>query len=165
METVSVGSIMERDAYSCSAQATLKDVTKSLINRGVSSLPVVDDDNHVVGFISDGDIMRAIAEHKTRSIFSGGAPTRLYYDDETIEQKVLSLRERNVMELATRKVLCVTENQSVGRVADTLAKKKFKKLPVIDEHGRLVGVIRRSSIMRYVFDLLFHDNENKKQDE
>ena len=109
MQTVTVGSIMERDAYSCSAQATLKDVTKILIDRGVSSLPVVDDDGHVVGFISDGDIMRAIAEHKTRSIFSGGAPTMLYYDDETIEQKVLSLKDRNVMELATRKVLCVTE--------------------------------------------------------
>ncbi|MBS6941176.1 MAG: CBS domain-containing protein [Slackia piriformis] len=159
MNTVTVAAIMERDAYSCSAQSTLKDVTKELIERGVSSLPVVDEGNRVVGFISDGDIMRAIAEHKTRSIFSGGAPTMLYYDDESIEQKVLSLKERNVMELATRKVLCVTENQSVGRVADTLAKKKFKKLPVIDEHGRLVGVIRRSSIMRYAFDLLFHDEQ------
>lgn len=92
-------------------------------------MPVVDDDNHVVGFISDGDIMRAIAEHKTRSIFSGGAPTMLYYDDETIEQKVLSLRERNVMELATRKVLCVTENQSVGRVAGHVGKKEVQKAP------------------------------------
>lgn len=162
MQTITVGSVMEGDAYSCSAQATLKDVTKILIDLGVSSLPVVDEDNHVVGFISDGDIMRAIAEHKTRSIFSGGAPTMLYYDDETIEQKVLSLKNRNVMELATRKVLCVTENQSVGRVADTLAKKKFKKLPVIDDHGRLVGVIRRSSIMRYAFDLLFHDEKEQK---
>ncbi|WP_303249765.1 HPP family protein [uncultured Slackia sp.] len=165
MDTVTVGSIMERDAYSCSAQDTLKDVTKSLIGLGVSSLPVVDEGNRVVGFISDGDIMRAIAEHKTRSIFSGGAPTMLYYDDESIEQKVLSLKDRNVMELAARKVLCVTESRSVGRVADTLAKKKFKKLPVIDEHGRLVGIIRRSSIMRYAFDLLFHDDVDKKQDE
>lgn len=160
MQTRTVGSIMERDAYSCSSAATLKDVTKQLTELGVSSLPVVDEDGRVVGFISDGDIMRAIAEHKTRSIFSGGAPTMLYYDDETIEQKVLSLKDRNVMELATRKVLCVTENQSVGRVADTLAKKKFKKLPVIDDHGRLVGIIRRSSIMRYAFDLLFHTAED-----
>ncbi len=61
------------------------------------------------------------------------------------------------MELAARKVLCVTETQSIGRVADTLSKKKFKKLPVIDDAGKLVGVIRRSSIMRYAFDLLFNE--------
>lgn len=162
MGTITVADIMERDAYSCSSRATLEDVTAALIELGVSSLPVVDDERHVVGFISDGDIMRAIAEHKTRSIFSGGEATMLYYDDESIEHKVLALKKRTVMELATRKVLCVTEHRSIGRVADMLAKKKFKKLPVIDEHGRLVGVIRRSSITRYAFDLLFHDESAAK---
>lgn len=155
MTKETVGRIMERNAYRCLDTATLDEVTAQLIELGVSSLPVVDDQMHVVGFISDGDIMRAIAEHKTRSIFSGGAPTLLYYDDESIEDKVRALKTRNVMELAARKVLCVTETQSIGRVADILAKKKFKKLPVIDEEGKLVGIIRRSSIMRYVFDLLF----------
>ncbi len=155
MTKETIAKIMERDAYWCSDDATLEEVTAQLIEHGVSSLPVVDDQMRVVGFISDGDIMRAIAEHKTRSIFSGGAPTLLYYDDESIEDKVLALKTRNVMELAARKVLCVTETQSIGRVADILAKKKFKKLPVIDEEGKLVGIIRRSSIMRYVFDLLF----------
>ena len=159
MEKKLVGELMERDVYRCSDDSTLKDVTAILIDLGISSLPVVDKDNRVVGFISDGDIMRAIAEHKTRSIFSGGAPTLLYYDDETVEDKVMSLKNRNVMELATRKVLCVTENQTVGRVANILAKKKFKKLPVIDDEGKLVGMIRRSSIMRYVFDLLFQKDD------
>lgn len=74
MSKQTVGSIMERDAYRCRDTATLDEVTAQLIERGVSSLPVVDERNRVVGFISDGDIMRAIAEHKTRSIFSEGAP-------------------------------------------------------------------------------------------
>ena len=159
MTKETVGRIMERNAYRCLDTATLDEVTAQLIELDVSSLPVVDGHERVVGFISDGDIMRAIAEHKTRSIFSGGAPTLLYYDDESVEDKVRSLKTRNVMELATRKVLCVTETQSIGRVADILSKKKFKKLPVIDDDGRLVGIIRRSSIMKYVFDLLFSDQE------
>ena len=159
MTKETVGRIMERNAYRCLDTATLDEVTAQLIELGVSSLPVVDGRERVVGFISDGDIMRAIAEHKTRSIFSGGAPTLLYYDDESVEDKVRSLKTRNVMELAARKVLCVTETQSIGRVADILSKKKFKKLPVIDDDGRLVGIIRRSSIMKYVFDLLFSDQE------
>ena len=159
MTKETVGRIMERNAYRCLNTATLDEVTAQLIELGVSSLPVVDGHERVVGFISDGDIMRVIAEHKTRSIFSGGAPTLLYYDDESVEDKVRSLKTRNVMELAARKVLCVTETQSIGRVADILSKKKFKKLPVIDDDGRLVGIIRRSSIMKYVFDLLFSDQE------
>ena len=159
MTKETVGHIMERNAYRCLDTATLEEVTAQLIELGVSSLPVVDGRERVVGFISDGDIMRAIAEHKTRSIFSGGAPTLLYYDDESVEDKVRSLKTRNVMELATRKVRWVTVTQSIGRVADILSKKKFKKLPVIDDDGRLVGIIRRSSIMKYVFDLLFSGQE------
>lgn len=156
---VRVADIMEDAVYSCSAEATLGDVTRILIEHGVSSIPVVDAGRHVVGFISDGDIMRAIAAHKTRSIFNGGAATMLYYDDEPLEQKVGSLKSRNVMELAARKVVCATPDQPVGRVADLLAKKKFKKLPVIDGEGRLLGVVRRASITRYVFELLFHSED------
>ena len=159
MTKETVGHIMERNAYRCLDTATLEEVTAQLIELGVSSLPVVDGRERVVGFISDGDIMRAIAEHKTRSIFSGGAPTLLYYDDESVEDTVRSLKPRIFLVLATRNVLCVTLRQSIGRVADILSKKKFKKLPVIDDDGRLVGIIRRSSIMKYVFDLLFSDQE------
>ena len=36
-----------------------------------------------------------------------------------------------------------------------LAKKKFTKVPVIDEEGKLIGVVRRATITRYLFDVLF----------
>ena len=43
----------------------------------------------------------------------------------------------------------------IARVADMLAKKKFKKLPVVDDEGKLVGVIRRSAITKYIFNVIF----------
>lgn len=149
-----VGEIME-EAYSCRFDANLGEVTRLLVERGVSSLPVVDGERRVVGFISYGDIMRAIAAHKTRSVFNGGEATMLYFDDEPLDRKARELKHRNVMELATRKVVCATPEQPIGRVAGLLSKKKFKKLPVIDGDGRLIGVVRRTSIMRHVFALLF----------
>ena len=154
-----ISEIMETEVYTCLSSSTLGDVTKIMMEHGISSVPVIDDSRHVVGFISDGDIMRAIAEHKTRPIFSGDVTAMLYYDDETFEQKVESLKTRNVMELAATRVLCATPDQSIGKISSTLSKKKFKKLPVIDEKGQLVGVIRRTTIMRYVFDLLFSEDK------
>ena len=44
-------------------------------------------------------------------------------------------------------------------VADVLAKKRFKKVPVIDEDGRLIGMVRRATITRYLFDVLFGEEE------
>ena len=57
--------------------------------------------------------------------------------------------------MATRKVVAATPDQHVGEVARILAKKQFKKLPVVDGDGRLVGVIRRKSVMEHAFDVLF----------
>ena len=152
-----VEKIMETDVYTCTVSDTLGDCTRIMIEHGISSLPIIDEEKRVVGFISDGDIMRAIAEHKARPIFSGDVTAMLYYDNDSFEDKVEALKVRNVMELATTRVLCATPDQTVGKIANTLSKKKFKKLPVVDNNGVLVGVIRRTSIMRCIFETLFHE--------
>ena len=79
----------------------------------------------------------------------------LYFDDQSLEQRIEDLKDRNVMDFATRKVVCARPDQSIARVAALLAKKKFKKLPVVDDEGKLVGVIRRSAITKYIFGILF----------
>ena len=133
---------------------TLGDVVKLLVEKEVGGLTVVDEERHVTGFISDGDIMRAVSKQKTRSIY-GGDSVMVLYDDETFEQKVAEFKQRNVMDLATRKVFCVTENHPIDEVARILSKKKFKKIPIIDQEGKLVGIARRATIMRYIFNMLF----------
>ena len=79
----------------------------------------------------------------------------LYFDDQSLEQRVDGLKDRNVMDFATRKVVCARPDQSIARVAALLAKKKFKKLPVVDDDGTLVGVVRRSAITKYLFNIIF----------
>ena len=149
-----IGKIMDKDVYTCPVTATLGDVVQILVEKEVGGLTVIDEDEHVAGFISDGDIMRAVSKQKTRSIY-GGDSVMVVYDDETFEQKVAEFKQRNVMELATRKVFCVTENHPIDEVARILSKKKFKKIPIINRDGRLVGIARRATIMRYIFNLLF----------
>mgnify|MGYP000293952983 CR=1 FL=1 len=75
------------------------------------------------------------------------------------EEKARALKRRNVMELAVQRVLCATADQTIGEIADVLAKKKFKKVPVIDEDGRLIGMVRRATITRYLFDVLCGEEE------
>ena len=140
-----IGDIMERDAYTCRYDQDLGEVVALFNELGTSGLVVIDEDRHVVGFISDGDIMKAVAAQKTRSIFGGGYSNMVLYDND--------------MELAVQRVLCATADQTIGEIADVLAKKKFKKVPVIDEDGRLIGMVRRATITRYLFDVLFGEEE------
>ena len=155
-----IGDIMERDAYTCRYDQDLGEVVALFNELGTSGLVVIDEDRHVVGFISDGDIMKAVAEQKTRSISCGGFASMMLYDNESFEEKAKALKHRNVMELAVKKVLCATANQPIGEIASVLGKKKFKKVPVVDEQGRLIGVVRRATIMQYLFGILFGDDED-----
>ena len=159
-----IGDIMERDAFTCRYDQTLGEVVALFNELGTSGLAVVDEELHVVGFISDGDIMKAVAAQKTRSIFGGGYANMVLYDNESFEEKARALKHRNVMELAVQKVLCATADQPVGEIASVLGKKRFKKVPVVDEDGRLIGMVRRATIMQCLFGILFGDDEDPAAD-
>lgn len=151
----SIGGIMDDQPYSCLDSDDITHVVHEFIRLNVSSLPVVNGDGRLVGFVSDGDVLKAIATYESRTVPTGTGSTMVVFDDETVASKVQALSGKKVMDIATRKVVAATPDQHVGEVARILAKKQFKKLPVVDGDGRLVGVIRRKSVMEHAFDALF----------
>ena len=151
----SIGGIMDDQPYSCLDSDDITHVVREFIRLNVSSLPVVNGDGRLVGFVSDGDVMKSIATYESRTVPTGTGSTMVVFDDETVASKVQALSGKKVMDIATRKVVAATPDQHVGEVARILAKKQFKKLPVVDGDGRLVGVIRRKSVMEHAFDALF----------
>ena len=146
---------MDDHPYSCLDSDDITHVVREFIRLNVSSLPVVNGDGRLVGFVSDGDVMKSIATYESRTVSTGTGSTMVVFDDETVASKVQALSGKKVMDIATRKVVAATPDQHVGEVARILAKKQFKKLPVVDADGRLVGVIRRKSVMEHAFDALF----------
>ena len=151
----SISGIMDDHPYSCLDSDDITHVVREFIRLNVSSLPVVNGDGRLVGFVSDGDVMKSIATYESRTVSTGTGSTMVVFDDETVASKVQALSGKKVMDIATRKVVAATPDQQVGEVARILAKKQFKKLPVVDGDGRLVGVIRRKSVMEHAFDALF----------
>lgn len=143
-----ISKIMETDVYTANENDTIADVLKILVDKRTSGLPIINDNHEIVGFISDGDIMKFIAKQDPRIIDMTSFIT-VWYDIESFDQKLEDLLKINVMELATTKAITVDINEAVDDVARVLGKKKIKKVPV-EENGKLVGVISRSNIIRYI---------------
>ena len=143
-----ISKIMETDVYTANENDTIADVLKILVDKRTSGLPIINDNREIVGFISDGDIMKFIAKQDPRIIDMTSFIT-VWYDIESFDQKLEDLLKINVMELATTKAITVDINKAVDDVARVLGKKKIKKVPV-EENGKLVGVISRSNIIRYI---------------
>jgi len=132
---------------------TVRSVIEKFIDYRISGLPVVNDKNEIVGYISDGDIMRYIGRHEDRVVDSFYYAFVIMGDEVEFEERERRLLDLNVMEIAKKKIMKVQWNESIENIAALLGKRQIKKLPV-ERNGVLVGIISRGDVIRHSFKSL-----------
>jgi DHA2 family lincomycin resistance protein-like MFS transporter len=141
-----VAAIMKSDVYALSSDQTVLDALQMFSERGISGAPILNADNSLAGFLSDGDVMRYLsATHpSSTSIYSYAIGA-----DDDLEQAMADLADLNVMRLATQEVVTINANESIAEAVATLSDAHLKKVPVLaSETGDMVGIVSRSAINR-----------------
>lgn len=142
--------IMVNNVFKVKETDTIRSILARFIEHRISGLPIVNERNEIVGYVSDGDIMRYIGKHKDFVIDT------LYYinvikgDDDEYEERLQRILDLNVMTIAQKKVQKVKWNVEVEDIAAILGEKRIKKLPV-ERNGVLVGIISRGDVIRNSF--------------
>lgn len=141
---------MIKQVYKVKESDTVRSVIEKFIEHRISGLPVVNERNEIVSYISDGDIMRYIGKQQDRIIDT------IYYiaviegDHDQFEERIQKLLDKNVMEIGKRKVYKVAWDDEIEDIAAILGNKQIKKLPV-ERNGVLVGIISRGDVIRHSF--------------
>ena len=125
---------MTSPALSVPRGAPLEVAIAILGGSSISSLPVVDEQGAVVGIVSEGDVLRDQLPRDPRAHLRPSLPTLA--------------RDRTVDDVMTAEPRCVTPLTDSSEVAQLLARKGWKSLPVVDDAQHLVGVVSRSDILR-----------------
>lgn len=144
---IAVDLAMNTEPYFVRDTDSIREVAQILAANKTSGVPVVGEDKKVVGFISDGDIMKYIGT-SDGSVLDA---TRMLYripDTENFMQRVTDLIDLNVMRIATKGAISVPSGSSLDDACRLLAEKRIKKVPVTDAEGVLVGSLSRSDIIR-----------------
>ncbi|MGN0072207.1 MAG: MDR family MFS transporter [Coriobacteriales bacterium] len=140
-----VADVMNRDPHYVSAKATMRDAISLMASTDTSGIPVVDDELSVVGFISDGDVAKYVGRNDI-TVFGGtSGVVRLFDDGEAIE-RLVDLFELNVMDIATKNVICTKAGMPLDEATHLLAQRRIKKTPVTC-NGKLVGTLSRRNIV------------------
>ncbi|MFC4968720.1 CBS domain-containing protein [Paenibacillus sp. GCM10023248] len=142
--------IMVRQVYKVKEDDPVRSVIEKFINYRISGLPVVNERNEVVAYLSDGDIMRYIGKHEDHVFGSYFYTAVIRGDNEEFDERVRSLLSLNVLQIARKKVIAVNAEEEIEQIAAILGKKRIKKLPVI-RNGVLVGIISRGDVIRHAF--------------
>ncbi len=130
-----VRDVMTSPALTVRADAPLKEATGLLDARSITTLPVVDSRGRPVGVVSEADLISGMVPRDTRLHMTPSAT------------EVHSLPPDTVGEVMNPHPLTVGESTDLAEAADLLTSTGVKSLPVLDEHGRVVGVISRRDIV------------------
>ncbi|MEP7179068.1 MAG: CBS domain-containing protein [Pseudonocardiales bacterium] len=126
--------IMTRDVATVHTATSVRHAAELLTERGVTSLPVLDDDDRVVGIVSEVDLIRDRMPHDPRS----------HLRPEAHEQPDPARLVRDVM---SGVVVCLGENADSADVAALMLENHVRAVPVVDG-GRLVGIVSRRDLLR-----------------
>jgi CBS domain-containing protein len=140
-----VADVMTFNVITVSLNNAVRQAAKLMLEHKVSGLPVLDDNNKLVGVITEGDLLRrselgfsAVADH---------GPSSLSNDDRArIYAKSHAWRVADVM---VEGLLTVTEDAPVGQVAALMQERRVKRIPVL-RNGKLVGIISRRDVLQAI---------------
>ncbi|MBU5466127.1 CBS domain-containing protein [Virgibacillus sp. MSJ-26] len=145
--------IMKTPVIKVEENETVRAVVKKFIENGISGLPIVNETNQIIAYISDGDIMRYIGKHKDyvyESFFFIGL---IKGDHDKYDERAEKVLDLNVMAIAKRKVVKTEWDTEIEDIAAILGERQIKKLPV-EKNGELVGIISRGDVIRHSFEML-----------
>lgn len=146
---VTLSKIMKRDVFTVMDTDDLLTVLKTITEKKISGVPVINKKGTLVGFISDGDIIRYLA--KSHPLFVNAYSFAAINDGNDFDEKLDSLMRSKAGDVAKKKIVTIDINTSLEEVCRILNDKHLKKSPVM-ENGKMVGIINRSNITKYAID-------------
>jgi CBS domain-containing protein len=133
--------LMTTDVATVTPETTLKEVATILAGRGISGLPVVDEDGRVLGVVSEADVLV-----KERGLVEEGGRFAWFLEPRRPEVAAKALA-RTAGEAMTSPAVTVGPERPVSAAARIMIERGVNRLPVVRDE-RLVGIVTRADLVR-----------------
>ncbi|CTQ72629.1 CBS domain-containing protein [Roseibium alexandrii] len=127
--------------YTASPDQTVLEASREMSTRNIGSVVVTDDENKVVGLVTERDLMRRIVAEDRKP------------------------GETKLSEIMTTSLRLASENDNVVDWLRVMSNERFRRLPVVDSEGRLVSIMTQGDFVSYTWPELlkmFSDNVEKR---
>jgi CBS domain-containing protein len=119
---LTVGAIMEKQVQSAEKD-TKAEMIASYMMEGFGSVPIVDENNKLVGIVSEFDLLAALRKgKKLQDVLAG--------------------------EILTPNPVSVTKDTDIVTLMDVLQNNHLIRVPVLDNVGKLIGIVARRDLLR-----------------
>ncbi len=139
MEVPTVADCMKTKVVTLSPQMSIEEAIKLLLKHHISGAPVVDEDRKLLGVLSEKDCLRIFANGAYNVLPGGVVEQYMSTDVNTIEAEA-----------------------DIFSAADVFLKHPFRRLPIVDENGVLVGQISRCDVLNGSHEIWAESSPFKK---
>lgn len=151
MDELTVGNIMKTEVITVRPSTTVRELANILAEHGISGVPVVDDEDHVVGMVSEADIIVQDAELHFPYYIPLLDSVIYLQSVHKFEERLRKMFGSQVGEIMSREVMAVSPEASVRDAATLMTDREINRLPVVAE-GKLVGIVTRHDIVQAIAD-------------
>lgn len=151
---ITVADAMQKEVIKFRANDKIIEVAQSLRDNNISGAPIVNEENIVTGIISEGDIMRMLEVHSPNlnlilpsPLDLIELPLRMKYEYDELAEDMKRAGSTLIGEIMTRKVITINKDASISDAAELMDRHDIKRLPVVDENHKLIGIITRGDII------------------
>ena len=142
IKEIKVKDIMRRDVICAKPNTPMREVVKIITEKDISSLPIIDEEDNLIGIISEKDLMLKKEWFEKFWMYdSFGMKNSM-----NSMVKILSNIVGNVM---TKKVITVDEEECICETAKLMVEMRKNQLPVV-KGRKIVGIITRKDIVALV---------------
>ncbi|KAL0025554.1 hypothetical protein WJX77_012386 [Trebouxia sp. C0004] len=145
-----VGDVMtKKHVWTCNPDTSIDDALESLVEHKITGLPVVDEEGKVVGVVSDYDML-TLDNVSGRMEAAGIFPTASmdWEAFHEVQKLILKNTGKQVSDVMTPDPLVVRAETNIEAAARILLQKKVRRLPVVDDSGRLIGMFTRGDVIK-----------------
>jgi len=157
MTELRVRDLMTTQVLTVMPTDTIKRATIKFAVDNTTGAPVVDNRNHVIGMITENDVLGLILKYQRKLDSSSGTAHTLLSlpmdgvtSDSALAEANKAISEMRVEEIMTRTVLCTSPDEEIMSALKKMMQLNVNRLPVL-EKGVLVGAISRSDIIFYIY--------------
>ncbi|MFF2745829.1 CBS domain-containing protein [Kitasatospora sp. NPDC058048] len=138
MRHATVESVMTSPVVLVSPETGFREIVTLLSEYDITGVPVVDPEARPLGVVSEADLLRTLAAQED--------PASLLPAPESAQAGPNG--EVTAADLMTAQPVCTTPDTSVVAAARLMSRHGLKRLPVLDEEGRVIGMVSRGDLLR-----------------
>ena len=139
--------VMRSEVQSVSETTTLRELSRAFRRYGVTSIPVINEKNKLVGVVNEADLLRTMLPNYAE------LHDNLQYmqDFEYLEDRANEVENLPVKDIMVRGTISVDKKAPLMRVISLFLLKSYSHIPVV-EKDEIIGVVTRTDICELMFN-------------